>query len=60
MRRRQGELCRSQIAGNVRARVDAVVKAKPSAVKGTYMKRATLSSTMGPGVRIDTQSFAAA
>ncbi|MBC6438920.1 MAG: 50S ribosomal protein L1 [Rhodospirillales bacterium] len=49
-----------QIAENVRALVDAVVKAKPSAVKGTYMKRATLSSTMGPGVRVDTQSFVAA
>ncbi len=50
----------AQIADNIRALVDAVVKAKPSVVKGTYMKRATLSSTMGPGVRVDTQSFASA
>ena len=50
----------AQIAENARALVDAVVRARPQAVKGTYMKRATLSSTMGPGVRVDTQSFAAA
>ena len=48
-----------RIAENIRALFDAVVKAKPRAVKGTYMKRATLSSTMGPGVRIDTQTLAA-
>ncbi|MBN36755.1 MAG: 50S ribosomal protein L1 [Rhodospirillaceae bacterium] len=49
-----------QIQENVRTLVDAVLKAKPQAVKGTYMKRATLSSTMGPGVRMDPQSFTAA
>jgi large subunit ribosomal protein L1 len=38
---------------NVRAFVDAVNRAKPSGAKGTYLKRAALSSTMGPGVRID-------
>lgn len=48
-----------RIAENIRALFDAVIKAKPRAVKGTYMKRATLSSTMGPGVRIDTQTLAA-
>ena len=37
--------------------MDAVIKAKPSAVKGTYMKRVTLSSTMGPGVKIDPVSL---
>jgi large subunit ribosomal protein L1 len=48
-----------QIADNVKALVDAVVKAKPQSVKGTYMKRATLSSTMGPGVRVDPQTISA-
>jgi large subunit ribosomal protein L1 len=48
-----------QITENVKALVDAVVKAKPSAVKGTYMKRATMSSTMGPGVRVDPHSLSA-
>jgi large subunit ribosomal protein L1 len=38
---------------NVRAFVDAVNRAKPTGAKGTYLKRAALSSTMGPGVRID-------
>jgi large subunit ribosomal protein L1 len=38
---------------NVRAFVDAVNRAKPSGAKGTYLKRAALSSTMGPGVRVD-------
>jgi large subunit ribosomal protein L1 len=42
------------IAQNVRALIDAVVKAKPSGAKGTYVKRISLSSTMGPGVKIDT------
>lgn len=41
------------IAENVRALVDAVVKAKPSGAKGAYVKRISLSSTMGPGVKID-------
>jgi len=42
-----------QIAANVKAFVDAVNRAKPSGAKGTYLKRAHLSSTMGPGVRLD-------
>ncbi|MBT5522420.1 MAG: 50S ribosomal protein L1 [Rhodospirillales bacterium] len=42
-----------QIAENVVAVMDALAKAKPSGVKGTYMKKATLSSTMGPGVGLE-------
>ncbi len=38
---------------NVRAFVDALAKAKPSGAKGTYMKKISISSTMGPGVRVD-------
>ncbi|WP_449221571.1 50S ribosomal protein L1 [Tistrella mobilis] len=38
---------------NIRAFVDALVKAKPSGAKGTYLKKLALSSTMGPGVRVD-------
>jgi large subunit ribosomal protein L1 len=41
------------LAENVRAFVDALIKAKPSGAKGTYVKRATLSSTMGPGVKVN-------
>ena len=41
------------IAENVRAFADAVIKAKPSGAKGNYLKRVALTSTMGPGLRID-------
>lgn len=46
-----------QIAGNVRALFDAVVRAKPSGSKGQYIKKVSLTSTMGPGVRIDPSSM---
>jgi large subunit ribosomal protein L1 len=42
---------------NIRALVDALNKAKPSGAKGTYVKKISLSSTMGPGVRIDAASL---
>jgi large subunit ribosomal protein L1 len=42
-----------QIAGNIRAFVDAVNKAKPAGAKGTYVKKISLSSSMGPGLKID-------
>lgn len=42
-----------QIEENVRAVIDAVVRAKPSGAKGTFVKRVALSSTMGAGVKID-------
>ncbi|MBP0614733.1 50S ribosomal protein L1 [Jiella mangrovi] len=46
------------IAENVRAFADAVNKAKPSGAKGNYVKRVAMSSTMGPGVKIDPSSLA--
>ncbi len=42
-----------QIRQNVKAFVDAVAKAKPSGAKGTFVKKVAISTTMGPGVRID-------
>jgi large subunit ribosomal protein L1 len=42
-----------QLAGNIRALVGAVQKARPSGAKGTFMKRLAVSSTMGPGVKLD-------
>ncbi len=45
------------LAENVRTLVDAVSKAKPSGAKGTYIKKIFLSSTMGPGVRLDVASI---
>ncbi|MGA8689323.1 MAG: 50S ribosomal protein L1 [Methyloceanibacter sp.] len=43
---------------NIRALVDAVMKAKPSGAKGTYVKRLAVTSTMGPGVKIEPASVA--
>jgi large subunit ribosomal protein L1 len=48
------------IADNVRALVDAVIKAKPTGAKGTYLKQVALSSTMGPGVRVELASVSGA
>ena len=41
---------------NIRALVDALNRAKPSGAKGTYVKKISLSSTMGPGFKVDTSS----
>ena len=43
---------------NLRALVEALIKAKPSSSKGIYLRKVALSSTMGVGVRVDTQSIA--
>ena len=45
-----------KLAENIRAFVDAVSKARPSGAKGTYVKKVSLSSTMGPGVAVDISS----
>jgi large subunit ribosomal protein L1 len=45
---------------NVRAFADAVVKAKPTGAKGNYVKKVALTSTMGPGLKIDPASLTAA
>jgi len=47
------------LLANVRAFVEALNRAKPSGAKGTYMKKISLSSTMGPGVKIDPASVSA-
>ncbi len=46
-----------QLAENVKAFVEAVNRAKPSGAKGTYIKRVSIKSTMGPGVKIDQASI---
>jgi len=46
------------LAENINAFVEAIFKAKPSGAKGTYMKKASLSSTMGPGVKLDLTGMA--
>jgi large subunit ribosomal protein L1 len=49
-----------QIAQNVRAFVDAVNKAKPAGSKGTYVKKISISSSMGPGLKLDPATTSAA
>jgi large subunit ribosomal protein L1 len=45
------------LAANVRAMLEALTRAKPSGAKGTYIKKISLSSTMGPGVKIEPASL---
>jgi large subunit ribosomal protein L1 len=47
----------SQLVANASALLEAVLRAKPSSSKGVYMKKVSLSTTMGPGVRIDPALF---
>ena len=47
----------TQLQENLAAFMDTIVKARPSAAKGIYLKSATVSSTMGPGVRLDTAVY---
>jgi large subunit ribosomal protein L1 len=49
----------AKLVENIRAFVDAVQKAKPTGAKGTYMKKVSISSTMGPGVSVDIASATA-
>lgn len=46
-----------KLAENLSSLMDAVVKAKPSAAKGTYLKSITVTSTMGPGIKLATTKF---
>lgn len=48
-----------QIVENIRALMDAVLKAKPASSKGNYLKKAALTSTMGPGLKLDLSSLSA-
>jgi large subunit ribosomal protein L1 len=45
------------LAENAKTLIDAVMRAKPSAAKGKYVKNATISSTMGPGIKLNTGEF---
>ena len=46
-----------KLAENLAAFMDTIVKAKPSASKGTYIRSATVSSTMGPGIKLDMAGY---
>jgi len=47
------------LVANTRAFFDAIMRAKPSGAKGIYVKKASISSTMGPGVRLEITSLGA-
>ena len=47
-----------QLADNFQTLIDAVIKAKPASAKGTYLRSVTVTSTMGPGVKINTTKLA--
>ena len=46
-----------KLADNFQSLMDAIIKARPSAVKGQFIRSCTLASTMGPGVKINTASL---
>jgi large subunit ribosomal protein L1 len=48
---------KDQLAANVQAFMDTIARVKPAAAKGTYIRSATVSSTMGPGVRLETSGY---
>jgi large subunit ribosomal protein L1 len=47
----------AQLSENLQAFMDTILRAKPSAAKGVYIRSATVSSTMGPGVRLETAGY---
>jgi large subunit ribosomal protein L1 len=47
----------NKLLENLRALIEAVVRAKPAAAKGTYLKSIVLSSTMGPGIKVNPAKF---
>ncbi|MBL8639209.1 MAG: 50S ribosomal protein L1 [Alphaproteobacteria bacterium] len=51
---------KEKLADNIRAFVAAIVRAKPSGAKGVYIKKVSLSSTMGPGIKLDLQNLSQA
>jgi large subunit ribosomal protein L1 len=48
---------KEKLIENIKTAIDALIKAKPAAAKGKYLRRITLSSTMGPGIRVDINSI---
>ena len=47
----------AQLDENISVLMDAIVKAKPASAKGTYLKSVAISSTMGPGIRLNTLKY---
>ena len=55
----KASLTEEQLADNFQTLMNAIIKAKPSTLKGQYLKSVTLTSTMGPGVKVNTVKFMA-
>ena len=53
-----GSFTEEQLADNFQTLMDAILKAKPSTVKGAYFKSVALTSTMGPGVKLNVAKLA--
>jgi len=53
----KASFAQEHIRENAKALVTALIRARPSTAKGTYLRSITLTSTMGPGVRIDPNAF---
>ena len=47
----------SKLVDNIKTFMDVIIKSKPQAAKGVYLKGVSLSSTMGPGIKVDLSSF---
>ena len=52
-----GLLAATALADNARTVIEGLIKAKPSTVKGVYLKKCVVSSTMGAGVPVDVKEF---
>ena len=48
---------KEQLSDNFQAIMDAIVKAKPTSLKGQYLKSVVLTATMGPGVKVSTAKY---
>ena len=53
----KASLGKEKLADNFTALLDAIIKAKPAAAKGQYLKNVTVASTMGPGVKVNAQKL---
>ena len=56
----KASMTEEQILANVKALIEALIRAKPATSKGVYLKKIALSSTMGPGVKVDVSEFGSA
>ena len=53
----KASLSEEQLSDNFQTLIDAIIKAKPSAAKGQYLKSVVIASTMGPGVKLNTAKY---